>query len=328
MKKNILSSTAVNDNYTGSNQSGKAGSGQRTVFATSFIFVVLLLLVGSANTAQAQTACTQTVINEIYTQGGLAGAAYKNDYVELYNKSASPCSLTGFSLQRSPGNSNSFTSLVNFSAGTVIPAKGYLLIQFDGDALAAGAALPTPDLIVPGAALQVDGKLALVNATGSLTGSCEVEKAASIDFVGYGGANCFEGATASGAPAGTPALSIERIVTSLGVIQDTNVNSVDFALRAASPRNAASSPTSASVTVSGRVIVGRRIGVSGTRVYLTNQNGETRTAFTNSFGYYRFNDVAVGETYIFNVLSKNYMFSPQVISINEELTELNFYPEK
>jgi len=82
-------------------------------------------------------------------------------------------------------------------------------------------------------------------------------------------------------------------------------------------------PTAASVTISGRVSAGKR-GVARVVVYLTDQNGSTRTALTNQFGYYRFDEVEVGQTYIFNAYSKRYQFTPQVVTINDSLDNLNF----
>jgi hypothetical protein len=82
-------------------------------------------------------------------------------------------------------------------------------------------------------------------------------------------------------------------------------------------------PTAAGVTVSGRVISGKR-GIALANVYLTDQNGVTRTSTTDSFGYYSFEDVQAGGTYIFNVLSKGYLFTPQVIIVTEQTDELNF----
>lgn len=85
-------------------------------------------------------------------------------------------------------------------------------------------------------------------------------------------------------------------------------------------------PTSAKVNVGGQVITGKR-GVANAQVYLTGQNGETKTAMTNSLGYYQFADVRAGETYVLNVFSKRYTFSPQVVAVNEDLTELNLVAE-
>jgi hypothetical protein len=82
-------------------------------------------------------------------------------------------------------------------------------------------------------------------------------------------------------------------------------------------------PTAASVTISGRVVSSNR-GIAKALIYLTNQTGETRTALTNSFGYYRFEDVRAGDTYTVNVLSKRYQFSPQIVSVNGEMSAVDF----
>lgn len=82
-------------------------------------------------------------------------------------------------------------------------------------------------------------------------------------------------------------------------------------------------PTAATVTISGRVTVRKR-GVARASILLTGADGQTRRAMTNSFGYYRFEDVSVGETYIFDVRSKQYTFATQVLSVTEELDNLNF----
>ena len=82
-------------------------------------------------------------------------------------------------------------------------------------------------------------------------------------------------------------------------------------------------PTAASVSLGGRVMVGTR-GLVNATVYLTNQGGETRQARTTAFGYYRFAEVAAGETYVISVVSKKYSFSPQVINVTEDSDSLNF----
>lgn len=94
-----------------------------------------------------------------------------------------------------------------------------------------------------------------------------------------------------------------------------DINNANFAITA---------PTAAAVTVSGRVLsyVGR--GVSNARVTLTAQNGVVQTARTNSFGYYRFNEIGAGQTCIFNVSHKSYHFPSRVVSVFEDLAEFNF----
>ena len=85
--------------------------------------------------------------------------------------------------------------------------------------------------------------------------------------------------------------------------------------------------TAAAVTISGRVMVGKGRGLANARVYLINQNGETRSAMTNPFGYYRFNDLAAGQIVLIRIVSKRYQFAPQVVSITEDIENLNFFAD-
>ena len=87
-------------------------------------------------------------------------------------------------------------------------------------------------------------------------------------------------------------------------------------------------PTAASVTVSGRVLSAVNRAVSGATVYLTDSDGVTKTARTNQLGYYRFKDVSAGRTYVFNVSSKRYSFQPQIVTVTEEIENLNFTAEQ
>lgn len=83
-------------------------------------------------------------------------------------------------------------------------------------------------------------------------------------------------------------------------------------------------PTAASVTVAGRVTTNEGRGISGTRLSMTDVNGQVRYALTNSFGYYRFTGVVPGQTYIFQVRNKEYVFTPQVINVTADIANLNF----
>ncbi len=85
-------------------------------------------------------------------------------------------------------------------------------------------------------------------------------------------------------------------------------------------------PTAAAVEVSGRVVTQAGRGVSGATVQMTDQNGNARTARTSSLGYYRFDDVEAGQTLIFQVRSKLYQFAPQVVSVTDNIAELDFSP--
>jgi hypothetical protein len=85
-------------------------------------------------------------------------------------------------------------------------------------------------------------------------------------------------------------------------------------------------PEAAAASVSGQVLSGIGSGISKAHVTITNQNGESQTVLTNQFGYYRFDEVEVGETYIFTVRAKGYQFSQsaQVHTIVGETEDINF----
>ncbi|MGC2236158.1 MAG: beta-propeller fold lactonase family protein [Pyrinomonadaceae bacterium] len=83
-------------------------------------------------------------------------------------------------------------------------------------------------------------------------------------------------------------------------------------------------PTAASVPVSGRVVTAKGQGIAKVTVTLTDSEGNVRIALTNPFGYYRFDNVSVGETYIISAASKRYSFAPAVINVSDELSEVNF----
>ena len=86
-------------------------------------------------------------------------------------------------------------------------------------------------------------------------------------------------------------------------------------------------PTAASVSVSGRVSTPLGRGLTNSTVTMTDASGNVRTVRTGTFGYFRFDEVEAGQTYVFNVNSKRYTFAPQVVSVMENLTDLNFTAE-
>ncbi len=85
-------------------------------------------------------------------------------------------------------------------------------------------------------------------------------------------------------------------------------------------------PTAADASISGRVFGGNGRGLAKARLVLTDTNGNSRYTTTNPFGYYRFAEVESGQVYIVNVVSKKYQFSPQVLTVNESLEGINFFP--
>lgn len=143
------------------------------------------------------------VISEVYGGGGNSGATYKNDFIELYNPTASPVDLTGWSVQYASATGTSWTA-TNLSGS--IPAYGFYLIQ---EAKGSGGTvdLPTPDDSGAISMSATDGKVALVNSVVRLTESTP-QPSSYVDFVGYGSATGYEGT--GPAPAISVSKSVER----------------------------------------------------------------------------------------------------------------------
>ncbi|MEJ7848830.1 MAG: dockerin type I domain-containing protein [Pyrinomonadaceae bacterium] len=85
-------------------------------------------------------------------------------------------------------------------------------------------------------------------------------------------------------------------------------------------------PTAAEVSIGGRFITAAGRGIRNVRITLTDSSGATRTAISTTFGYYRFDNVRAGETYIITATGKQYEFSPptQVINVNEDTVDISF----
>lgn len=78
-------------------------------------------------------------------------------------------------------------------------------------------------------------------------------------------------------------------------------------------------PTSANVTISGRVRNPAGIGLGRVKVTIVDSNGEEmRSALTNSFGYYSFQDVSGGRDYIISASSKRYIFPSPTIFVRAD----------
>ena len=173
------------------------------------------------------------VISQIYGGGGNATATYKNDFVELYNGSASAVSVEGWTVQYA---SSAGTSWQTTTLHGTIGSGHYYLVQ-EGAGAGGTASLPTPDASGGIAMSATTGKVALVSNGIALSGACPINvNSAIVDFVGFGGANCFEGSAATATLANATAAFRND-----GGRQDTNDNGADFGTPVApTPRNSAS----------------------------------------------------------------------------------------
>jgi hypothetical protein len=82
--------------------------------------------------------------------------------------------------------------------------------------------------------------------------------------------------------------------------------------------------TAAGVRVSGRVTTANGQGLRNATVFLTDSEGNRRTATTGSFGIYTFEDVESGASYVVGVSAKRYRFTSRVVNVTDSLTDVNF----
>jgi predicted extracellular nuclease len=190
--------------------------------------VLLWLLAGSV-LAQNTDAGKNVVISQVYGGGGNAGAALKNDFIEIHNRSPLSLNLAGWSVQYASVNGSTWqkTDLL----GVLLPGQ-YLLVK---EAQGPGGTIDLPTADVPGTINMsaTAGKVALVNTSTTLRGTCPSGNQI-VDLVGYGPANCFAGNGPTAAPSNLTALARND-----SGCADTSSNDADFAAISPQPRNGA-----------------------------------------------------------------------------------------
>lgn len=279
---------------------------------------------------------TTVVINEVYGGAGCGTAGcstYQNDFIELKNISAGLVNIGGWSVQYASATGTAW-QVTPIPANTVLrPGDTYLIAEsFSANGV---NPLPAPNTTGTIAMSATAAKIALVNTTTALSGACPTGNVTIVDFVSYGAtANCAEdptgttsgnstllGVAGNGAPAPSTTTSIQRN----GAGADTDNNDVDFTAIAPTPQ-AALSPTASQANLAGRVLTSSGYGISKTRVSLTDNTGNTQTVMTNGFGYYAFEGLRTGETYIVSVQSKQYQFDPssRVVTLEDNLSDVDF----
>ncbi len=190
----------------------------------------------SASLTITHGACTDSqasvVISQIYGGGGNTGTTFRQDFVELFNRSSAPVDLSTWSLQYASIGGEFTASLLVPLTGVIQPGSYYLV----GQAFGAGGTTDIPQSDVDGfiAMSAIAGKLALVRDQIGIGADCA--SPAVVDLVAYGQvASCVEGL--AGAPGTNNFLAVIRRD---GGCHDTNNNVLDFFTGAPRPRNSQS----------------------------------------------------------------------------------------
>ncbi len=120
-------------------------------------------------------------------------------------------------------------------------------------------------------------------------------------------------------PAAQPSVSPANVTVTGAAVSGTTATGQNFTF-------APTAPTPASVTIGGRVVNSNGRGIARARITMTDGQGNVRWAMTNSFGYYRFADVEVGQTVVFAASAKGVSFTQttQAVTVSESRQAVNF----
>ena len=178
----------------------------------------------------------EVVMSQVYGGGGRTGSTYNTEFVELFNPSSSPITMTNWSIQYVAAAGGTWG--VNTFSGTIAAHSYFLVAMANG---ATGSSIPTPDAApaspsnlnnINGTVALVANSTAITSSAGDVTSSMATQHI--VDFVGYGTAISY---LTSGAAATSVSSALFRGLN--GCVNAGN-NSTDFSLATPSPRNSAS----------------------------------------------------------------------------------------
>jgi hypothetical protein len=173
-------------------------------------------------------AASDIVISQFFSSGGMSGATYRYDYVELFNAGASPVNVTGWTIHTVGQFIPEWSKAADLS-GT-IPPGGYYLVQLTGSPQGNGIPLPSPDAVGVGSLSFDIGSLGVFSSNPDQVHCGDVP----VDRVAYGQPVCPEGAAMA-------AIAIDVAALRAGAgCTDTDNNAADFSTGDPAPRNSAS----------------------------------------------------------------------------------------
>jgi len=201
------------------------------IVAGVFLVLSIAICAFMSNSALAALA-DHAVINEVHIDSLSGAGGTDDDWVELYNPTASLVSLVGWSLQKF---SSSGSTLYNQALTGSIPAGSYFLVVRDG-ASTQQSLKDMADLLASNSfSLAANNIVYLVNDTENVTPGATSSNI--VDLVGFGSADYYEGAAAA------PNVSEEKSISRVPNGEDTDENGIDFILQdVPSPENSSSQP--------------------------------------------------------------------------------------
>jgi predicted extracellular nuclease len=215
------------------------------------VMAALVVCLGLAIAASAVAAPASVVISQVYGAGGNNGGAYKQDFIELFNRSNVPVNLKGMSVQYQSAAGMDWAGFTPLGNVILEPGQYYLVTEASGTA---GADVGTGDAVGTLQLSGTTGKVALASQATLLR--TNDGGAAVIDLVGFGTANRFEGSVA---PAPSAVTSISRRDNGCA---DTNNNGSDFLAGTINPRRTSSARNVCGAVVFPPIVLACPAGIS------------------------------------------------------------------
>ena len=217
---------------------------------TAFAILALCLFTPPPPVARAQSGPSGMRISQIYTRGGESGAAFRSDFVEIFNGGTAPVDINEWSVyvKGLGGDPSGFGRVFLTSQNAGVEPGHFVLVRM-GSGGTNGSPLPQPD--ASAVIFGFEESLFNMNADSAQVAllrkgapdpprnGCPVLPSDGIeDYVGYGNSVCSEG----GQPAPAPGLTTALVRRGGGCVE-TNNNAADFqVLDATAPRNSSTTP--------------------------------------------------------------------------------------
>lgn len=188
------------------------------------------------------------------------------------------------------------------------------------------------------AGLTINNNLYFVSGTGSVFGFYASADVADLTAwqanIGQDAASLFSNPNFTNATFPAPNLHLHPTIPSparnagigVGVANDFDGDARPLGMAIDIGADEVPEVTAAAVSIGGRVVTANGSGVNRAIVTLTDQSGNVRRVVTGSFGYYRFDDVAAGQTCVLSVGNKRYQFAEpiRVVTVADDALEIDF----
>lgn len=126
---------------------------------------------------------------------------------------------------------------------------------------------------------------------------------------------------------GSYSWTVPSTPTTQGRIRVREAGFIDLAGISSSNFTISLAPSSSAASIAGRVLDREGRSVRGAMVTAVDANGSVFSAVSNSFGYYRIEELAAGQNYVLSARAKSMSFSGRVVTTENDLNVIDLIEE-